>query len=48
MSNITAMKLGRIAAKVGDPRHPEVGDNIDRGLILIKELKAAGYSVVKD
>jgi len=46
MQNEEAMTLGRIAAEAGGKRS-DVGDPIDRGLILVRLLKEAGFDVYK-
>lgn len=47
MSNDLAYQLGEIARVVGGLRSPEVGDSIDRGLILRRELAEAGFDLVR-
>lgn len=46
--NVIISILGHIAAFSGDPERTDVGDNIDRGLILIRELKENGFLLVKE
>lgn len=43
--NLDAWKLGEACRKAAD--EPKCGDHIDRGLILLRELEALGYGVVK-
>jgi hypothetical protein len=43
--NLDAWKLGEACRKAAD--EPKCGDYIDRGLILLRELEALGYGVVK-
>lgn len=45
MDNVHASKLGGIARAAGDPGL-RVGDSIDRGLILARLLKDAGFGLV--
>jgi len=42
MDNVTAMRLGEIARECGGAR-PDVGDSIDRGLILARRLREEGF-----
>lgn len=48
MDNIYATRLGQIAASAGAPTRKDVGDSIDRGLILLGMLNAAGFVVHVD
>lgn len=34
MNNVLASRLGKVALQAGDPLRADVGDSIDRGLIL--------------
>ncbi len=43
--NVDVWRLGAACRKAADD--PKCGDYIDRGLILLKELQAQGYGVVK-
>ena len=43
--NVDAWRLGEIALQAGGQRD-DVGDFIDRGLILIRLLKEKGYTIV--
>lgn len=43
--NTMAWRLGEVALKAGDPARKDVGDFIDRGLILLRLLKEAGFEV---
>lgn len=45
MDNVYAYRLGLLAAAAGDPARKDVGDAIDRGLILLSMLNAAGFTV---
>ena len=48
MPNIDAGTLGRVAREVcSDAMRAQIGDEIDRGLILSRLLRQAGYAVVK-
>lgn len=47
MMNDDAYVLGKVAAAAGHPRRSDVGDAIDRGLILARILREYGYGVVK-
>lgn len=46
MPNEIAYKLGEIAREVGTLGNDKAGDEIDRGLILVRRLCESGYSVV--
>ena len=48
MDNVIAWKLGLIARKAGSPRRTDVGDPIDRGLILLRLLREEGFIVYKE
>lgn len=43
--NLEASRLGTACRKAAED--PKCGDSIDRGLILLRELQAAGYGIVK-
>jgi len=43
--NVDAWRLGEACRNAADD--PMCGDYIDRGLILLRELEAKGYGVVK-
>lgn len=43
--NIEAWRIGEACSKAAADRR--CGDPIDRGLILMKELEAKGYGIVK-
>lgn len=45
MDNVLAYRLGQITAKVGT-QTKGVGDEIDRGLILLEELRKKGFQVI--
>lgn len=45
MDNVDAWRLGEIARRAGHPDRRDVGDPIDRGLILLRLLNECGYSV---
>lgn len=47
MDNVIASRLGQIATQAGKPDRKDVGDSIDRGLILRRLLEEAGYGIVK-
>ena len=47
MHNVLAGKLGQIALEVGLPEHIGVGDDIDRGLILVRRLRECGFSITE-
>lgn len=44
MNNQLAWRLGEIASDAGDPER-DVGDHIDRGLILLRLLNESGFQV---
>ena len=44
--NLRAWKLGKIAREAGNPKRKDVGDLIDRGLILERLLNAQGFELV--
>lgn len=46
MDNVLAWCLGEIALEAGRAR-PDVGDLIDRGLILLRLLNERGFDVVQ-
>jgi hypothetical protein len=46
MDNVLASKLGKVAVAAGDPKRTDVGDSIDRGLILRRLLEEAGFGLV--
>ena len=45
MPNITAYRLGEVAREVGMMGPAKCGDEIDRGLILVRRLREEGYEV---
>lgn len=45
ISNVDAWRLGEACRKAAE--EPKCGDYIDRGLILLRELQAKGYGIVK-
>ncbi len=45
MDNLDAWRLGEIAKAAGSPDRTDVGDPIDRGLVLLKLLNEKGYTV---
>lgn len=45
MGNLAAYALGRVAERAGQPNRQDVGDYIDRGLILRRLLEEAGFGV---
>lgn len=45
MDNTLAWRLGMIAKEAGDANRKDVGDPIDRGLILLRLLNEKGFSV---
>lgn len=45
MDNVLALRLGMVALKAGDPKRKDVGDEIDRGLILRRLLEEAGFTI---
>lgn len=47
MPNTVAYRLGLIAREVGTLDASKAGDEIDRGLILVRRLNEAGYDVVR-
>jgi hypothetical protein len=44
--NLHMAKLARCAVEAGNPARKDVGDSIDRGLILLRLINEAGYDVV--
>lgn len=46
MDNVHAYNLGTTALKAGDRNRDDVGDLIDRGLILLELLQESGYVVM--
>jgi hypothetical protein len=44
--NLHMVRLAKCALEAGVPVRPDVGDSIDRGLILLRLLNEAGYDVV--
>jgi hypothetical protein len=47
MDNVLAWKLGEVAREAGNPRRTDVGDLIDRGLILRRLLEEYGFYIIK-
>jgi hypothetical protein len=45
-SNLRASYLGEIARAAGNSKRKDVGDSIDRGLILERLLKEAGFLIL--
>lgn len=45
LDNLLADRLGRIALEAGSEKRKDVGDNIDRGLILLRLLTEQGFAV---
>jgi len=45
--NLTCYTLGLIASEVGKLGASKAGDEIDRGLILIRRLNEEGFSLIK-
>jgi hypothetical protein len=43
--NLIAYQLGKVAADAGSPDRRDVGDYIDRGLILLRLLREEGFDV---
>jgi len=48
MPNVVAYSLGLIAREVGTLGADKAGDEIDRGLILVRRLREEGYTVFKE
>jgi hypothetical protein len=48
MDNVLAWRLGEIARAAGSPTREDVGDPIDRGLVLLRLLNLAGFSLTLD
>lgn len=46
-NNVLAWRLGEVALEVGHPLRKDVGDSIDRGLILLAALEARGFQVYR-
>ena len=47
MDNVLASRLGVIAKEAGQPKRIDVGDSIDRGLILRRLLDEAGFEIIE-
>ena len=45
MDNVFASRLGQIALEAGSVDRKDVGDSIDRGLILLRLLNEKGFTV---
>jgi hypothetical protein len=43
--NALMWRLGQVAREAGDPARKDVGDLIDRGLILLRLLREKGFEV---
>ena len=43
MDNTIASSLGGIARRAGNPNRQDIGDSIDRGLVLRRLLEEAGF-----
>jgi len=48
MDNLYAARLGQIALDAGDRERKDVGDSIDRGLILLRLLNEKGFTVTAE
>lgn len=46
MDNVLAWRLGEIARDAGSPSRTDVGDLIDRGLILRRLLEEQNFQIV--
>lgn len=46
MQNTLAWRLGSVATNAGDTKRSDVGDPIDRGLILLRLLNEQGFDLV--
>lgn len=46
VDNVIASRMGRIAVIAGDKDRTDVGDSIDRGLVLLRLLDEIGLSVI--
>lgn len=47
MDNVLAWQLGEIALQAGSPSRKDIGDYIDRGLILRRLLDQGGFCLIK-
>ena len=47
MDNVLAWRLGKVANEAGNPQRTDVGDYIDRGLILRRLLEEAGFLLIE-
>jgi len=47
MDNVTAQRLAVIAIRAGDLNRKDVGDSIDRGLILRRLLEEDGFLIIE-
>ena len=45
MDNVLAFTLGKVAREAGSSERKDVGDDIDRGLILLRLLNEAGFDL---
>jgi hypothetical protein len=48
MDNVLAFKLGAIALEAGSRERSDIGDNIDRGLVLRRLLQEQGFTLLWD
>ena len=48
MNNVLAWRLGEIAREAGSAKRNDVGDYIDRGLILHRLLQEQGFYLVTE
>lgn len=46
MDNCYASTLGKIASAAGDAGRSDIGDSIDRGLVLLRLLNEAGFALI--
>ena len=44
--NVLMWQLGEVAREAGNPERKDVGDRIDRGLILLRLLNEKGFEVI--
>jgi len=47
MDNVLAWRLGEVAREAGNPKRTDVGDLIDRGLILRRLLEEKGFYLIE-
>jgi len=46
MDNVLASKLGHVALQAGSRKRKDIGDSIDRGLVLRRLLEEQGFYLI--